>query len=326
MEDHNIQRDEIVKQLIPEVITECAVHLDKKPGEPCSSDSTVKKIGEIVGVQGPPQQVIAEAKAKLGCNTEKCVLEKLDDKIGHNIVKAEIATHLKIRGPTDAGLLSNVNIDGVLQQWTRSFDDFFAYNFNMRNYASYSWRNGHVVDSPDTLATIQFTDLYFGNYPSDDGRGKKYRCAACVINTHPYQNSGEHWMALFVDARADDRWTVEFFNSSGNAPLPEYVNWLVKTKNFLEDIAEREHKKVKVEIVRVTGIRHQKSRSECGLYSLFYIWARLHKIPPEYFLHNKIPDKYMFEFRQHLFNDPKHVKLGRFDWDEYSKHVNIQWE
>jgi hypothetical protein len=124
-------------------------------------------------------------------------------------------------------------------------------------------------------------------------------------------------MALFADARNSDRWTVEFFNSSGNAPAPEWVSWLVKTKAGMELILDREKKKIPVEIMKVSSIRHQQSRSECGLYSLFYIWARLHNIPPEYFMENPIPDQLMFEFRQHLFEDPKRKTVKKFDWTAY---------
>jgi hypothetical protein len=185
----------------------------------------------------------------------------------------------------------------------------------MINYASYSWRNGQVSSSPDTLATISMSDL----------AQKNYKCAGCVINSDRYQGNGKHWMALFADWRDNSKWTVEFFNSSGNSPAPEWINWLIKTKNQLENMAA--DKPIEVEVCNVVGRRQQYSKSECGPYSLFYIWARLNNIKSSYFLENEIPDKYMFEFRQHLFNDKEiGVINGVFDWERYKGAVQIEWE
>jgi len=80
-----------------------------------------------------------------------------------------------------------------------------------------------------------------------------------------------------------------------------------------------------IEIIRTTKVKHQKSKSECGVYSLFYVWARLNGVPPEKFTANIVPDELMFEFRQHIFAGSS-MQGGKFDWDEYQKKVNIKWE
>jgi hypothetical protein len=272
----------------------------------CLPDKVLSAISSEVG-SAPAASAI---KAKLDCRDDHCILAKT----GRNHLGA---LYLKLRGPTSAELLSNINIDGVLAQWKVIWPKFFPYNFNMRNFASYSFGPDGVVHSPDTLATVGMDGLLAAGYNT----------AACVINTDIYQNAGLHWMALFVDCRRPKRWTVEFFNSSGNAPQPEFANWLVKTKNSLMTYIESgaAAPDCAVDIVRVTNKRHQASKSECGNYSLFYIWARLNDVPIEYF--NKIvPDQVMFEFRNHIFYDPK-VKQGvQFDWAEFSRKVNIKWE
>jgi hypothetical protein len=260
------------------------------------------------------------------------VLEKMEPIIGSEVVDMESKLFLKIAGPTDVKLLSNVNIDATLQQWAQMYRDFYPYNFHMRNFTSYCYRDGRILHEPDTLATISFTDLY-----NNDRGGSRnsainagYRCAGCVINTDVYQGPGEHWMALFADARSDNEWTVEFFNSSGNSPAPEWVNWMEKTKVCMENIIAQltvgSKKSPIVRMVKSSSIRHQRSRTECGLYSLFYIWARLNKIPVEYFSTNHVPDQLMFEFRQHLFDDPTRPAMKKFDWDEYTKNTRVRWE
>lgn len=324
MESHQptqLQLENVMEHaLMPAQISECALFLNRPPGEPCISPETTSKIGSVLHITGDNKTIIAKAKEQLSCDSERCVIGKLTGELGESIARKEINTNLKIKGPTDTKLLSNVNIDSTLKQWTIAFPDFYAYSFNMLNYASYSWDGGYITNSPDTLATIQWHDLYNGT------TGKKYNCAACIINSDTYQGEGKHWMALFADARHGDRWTVEFFNSSGNSPAPEWVSWLIKTRNSMESILDAQHKKIPVEIIKASDIRHQKSRSECGLYSLFYVWARLNGIPPEFFKTKHIPDKLMFEFRQHLFADPNRPMEHKFDWNEYQKTVKIDWE
>jgi hypothetical protein len=136
-----------------------------------------------------------------------------------------------------------------------------------------------------------------------------YKTAGCIINSDNYQGSGKHWMALFVDTRSSPM-TVEFFNSSGNYPVKQWSDWMHKTK---DDLAP----KGKVKIVNVAGLQHQRSKTECGVYSLYYIWSRLNGISPEAFQKIKVDDELMFEFRQHLFSDPefnqKYAKIVKND-------------
>jgi hypothetical protein len=320
--DRPAAKDSVIGALMPDTVSECALYLGKKEGEPCASDSTISRIGKTLGLTGAAGEIITRAFAATGCESERCVLSKLTPQLGAGLVKEEINTHFKVTGPTDSRLLNNINLDATLLQWATLYTDFYPYNFNMRNYASYSFEGGHIIHRPDTLATINFDDLYSGL-----ATGRKYRCCGCIINTDTYQGEGKHWMALFADARSRGTWTVEFFNSSGNPPAPEWINWLEKTRNIMEKIIDSERASGKsAAIVKVTSIRHQQSKSECGMYSLFYIWARLHGVKPEYFMTNHVPDQLMFEFRQHLFDDPSRKSVKRFHWDEYSSNVKIEWE
>ncbi len=353
------KKDDIIARLIPAQVSECALYLEKAAGEPCMDSKGIDAVGNAIGDRGSgnAEGIIAAAKEKLGCDTERCVLGKLTTQIGAQLASDQLYAYFKVSGPTDSQLLNNIHIDDTMKQWQLRFPLFYAFNFNMRNYASYSYDKGHVINRPDTLATIGFNDLYTGAVD-----GKHYKCCGCIINTDVYQGDGKHWMALFADARGS-RWTVEFFNSSGNAPAPEWINWLEKTKVMMENLqgaaagaatggamgSESKHirkprrvatavdnsiSQVRaiqpevggVSVIRVTTIRHQKSKSECGMYALFYVWARLNGVPPEYFTANAVPDQLMFEFRQHLFHDPSRATVAVFNWDKYKNTVKIEWE
>lgn len=304
-------KDNVISFLLPDVITECI----PGAGSICSSKNTIKSISSELNIHSKtPEAIMDSAKKTLNCKTEKCVLYKLSDTI--ETAKIDLETRFKPHGPLDTTLLDNNVIDKVNSQWGVLYDDYYPYNFNMKNYAEYSFRSGHTVHKPDSLAVINFDMLYNGTL------GKKYKCCGCIINSDVYQGSGKHWMALFADARSKV-WTIEFFNSSGNSPAAEWVNWMMKTKNIMETIIEDNKLKNKVRIIKVTNVRHQQSKSECGVYSLFYLWARINKVPPEYFA-NPVPDQFMFEFRHHLFDND--LIGDRFDWDQYKKKTNIKWE
>lgn len=283
--------------LMKPVVTECSIIVDNV--KQCMTDETADKVKETLKVKS-----LDEAKEKLQCETERCILEKL------KIAPHELKSRYKLDGPVDTTLLNNVNIDDTLQQWTIKYKDFFAYNFNMKEYEHYSFRNGRVLHEPDTLATVNWTELY----------KKGYRTGACVINTDSYMGSGKHWMALFVDCRQTP-FSVEFFNSSGNEPAAHWIRWLEKTKKELSQFGE-------VQLINVTKIRQQQSKTECGVYSLYYIWARLNGISWKYFCKIPVPDQIIVEFRQHLFYDPKQkshlTEENRFDYDKFKKY--IEWE
>ena len=309
-------KDEVAGSLIPDNISECSLARALSPGfmqtSTCVTDGMASHIYKATRTNDMPS-----AKAALGCENERCVLGKLEreleKELGSGSVRREISRCLKIPGPTDNRLLTNVDIDMTMQQWAAHNDKFYPYNFHMLNYASYSYRNGRVYNTPDTLVTIPFDALYQGKL------GRAYTCAGCIINSDTYQGDGVHWMALFVDSRTNPA-TAEFFNSSGNAPAPEWVNWMEKTKNIMMALG------LNATIVRASTLRHQKSKTECGLYSLFYVWARMHGVPVRYFATNRIPDQLMFEFRQHLFDDPTRPAMKKFDWDEYVATTKLSWE
>ncbi|MHB2028807.1 MAG: Ulp1 family isopeptidase [Acidimicrobiales bacterium] len=290
--------------LIKDEVSECACGIE---GD-CISKDVVKKIAADLNIS--EKNFGEQAKIKLNCLDNKCILRKMTRVVGDKIVDDELKMRFKPSGPRSTRLLNDKNIDDILQQWARQFKDFFAYNFNMANYEKFSWRNHKAVEEPDTLATINWADLY----------KKGYRCSGCVINSDVYQGQGIHWMALFVDTRDDEKWSVEFFNSSGNAPKTPWASWMVKTQYQLGSIK----KGINIKLVS-SRIQHQRSKSECGVYSLFYIWCRLNKVPYKYFNKAPISDVMMFKFRQQLFEDDEYKHMKKFNYDEYKKITTIKW-
>lgn len=319
------EKESYAEKLLPEKVTRCSLISAGIIDGVCSSDNTISEIGSKLGLEGKSRaEILDAAEHKTGCPDEACVLRKMVDK---NIADQEIAINMKIQGPTDTSLMNNFNIDNTLKQWQVKYRDFYPYNFNMRDYE----RKG------DTLATVDLTDLY----------KQGFRTAACVINSDYYKGAGKHWMALFVDMRA---FTVEFFNSSGNPPYAEFVAWLEKSKNQLDSLLCKGSTDVSVdslnphkpaEIILCCDLPHQKTKTECGLYSLYYIWARLNGVPADFFKKYIISDILMIGLRQHLFDGTANKSGvtgkggkgplgvgddGKFDIEKYKEKSKIPWE
>jgi hypothetical protein len=123
-------------------------------------------------------------------------------------------------------------------------------------------------------------------------------------------------MAIFVDMRGPE-WTIEFFNSAGDSPEDSIIQWMGRTKNYLDLFIEDHNNQnynnqnantykltttQPVKLVIAASVSHQESSTECGLYTLFYIRSRLEYVPYSRFLEDaEIPDESMIEFRKHCF-------------------------
>jgi hypothetical protein len=344
--DHTaVKKDRVLGALVPDEICPCALaspsaRANSGGAQICIRDATIKRIASRMGIAASARShdIIREIMQKTRCKDEKCVLAVAREMQLLTPAEAGIEEQISLKraGPTDATLFNDSVIQAQVYAWMYQFHDFWAYNFNMVNYAEASLRRGREVRKPDTLATISWADLYAGRVPDPTDmqttpasqammavKRKGVRCSTCIINSDTYDGTGKHWMTLFVDARdasATPHWTVEFFNSAAVRPEAEWLEWMVKTKGELLKVNPRAN----VEMVCICKVWHQHSKSECGPYSIFYTWARLNGVPPKYFMENVVPDQIMFEFRQHLFG--KVAQGQSFNFDEFAKVARIKWD
>ena len=293
-------------KLNPDVIGECSIVVGKP--DVCGDRETYELMNQLapdykadVETDAGRRRLIDLVKSRLHLGDERAIIasKQFIDIAGSRKSVEKLSRYYKVPGPTDVGLLSNVNIDLTLRQWARKFPKFFPYNFNMVNFK----------ETGDTLATIPISDVFTQGYDT----------AACVINSDVYKNPGKHWMALFVDMRQEP-FTVEFFNSSGNPPVAEYTSWMQESVTRLESLEK------KATAVCVSRVKHQYSRTECGVYALWYIWCRLNGRPYSDFAGEPIPDTDMFRFRQHLFWDRRRPGVKKFDLGAFEESTDTKWE
>jgi len=276
-------------------IKECAFHIESKNGV-CMEDSFINELKTFANsikkiVIADKKDTVNTLKEILDCKTESCILTNPEIKnfLGEAKVSKQLDERFKPEGPYNSDdWFSNFNIDEVLDQVAIKFSDkkFLHIKYQMRDFAKNS--NSELVK---TDLAVEYK--------------KGIRCFGVVFNTDYSKNNGQHWFSIFGDF-SKTPFTIEYFNSSGEPPLPEITSWMDRTKHHLEKELSSEIKNIKVETVIVTNTVNQIDNHSCGSYSLYYIISRLEGVSYEYFSKNKIGDELMHTFRKYyLFRQPK---------------------
>ena len=270
---------------------ECAFNIKAEIKGICMDDDTVSKLVDYAStknldVKDGKDKIIDGLKKELNCNSESCLLTKTEirDAIGHDVAEKQLNSRFKPEGPFDSNeWFSNVNIDEVLNQIVEKYKEkkFLHIEFQMRDFE----RTG------GKLSRIDLAKEYSNN---------NVRCFGVVFNTDVSSGRGQHWFSIFGDFHKEP-FTIEYFNSTGQGPLPEILTWMKKTKHHMEITLNK-----KVDDVIVSTIQNQVDNHSCGSYSLYYIISRLEGISHKHFTKNKIGDETMHIFRRHhLFRQTK---------------------
>lgn len=144
------------------------------------------------------------------------------------------------------GWLSNLDIDGIIYSKTKHIPDFLylgSLPIDYENIPSYSYMKNL-------------------SYPTLVNIGKKRM--ACIINTAKAKTGGEHWTAIFIDARENKK-TICYFNSY-NVSFQRYpeISRFISTAKTSLSLSEKEN-----------AIAMQKRGGECGMYCIYFILNRL---------------------------------------------------
>lgn len=247
--------------------TECKNNEDR-----CLPDHILEKVATIVDPNidtsaKTPEELLEEVKERTKCAAESCVIAK--------VKKPELLDeYFKPEGPRNStDLFNNYNIDKILEDWTEQYPGFYHVFFQMIDF-----------DKMGTeLSILDIVDI-----------SKKYKSMGVVLNTDESSGGGKHWFCLYCDFTATPI-TIEYFNSSGNMPMPEVQAWMYRTRESFREAG------IDAVDVIANRIQHQAGRTECGPYSLYYIKSRLNNVPYKAFDKTRITDDVMIEFRQTLF-------------------------
>jgi len=214
-----------------------------------------------------------ELLKKTDCPDEKCAIEKT---LKPHMAEPILDKYFKEEGPRDSNdLLNNFQIDGVLRKCTKQYK-FRHIHFQMADFAHQPISELKSYDPiPDIKAGMQ--------------------SMACVLNTDYTGGGGKHWVCIYVDYTSDPI-SIEYFNSTGNPPLESFNTYMIKLRMMINEVYNAEK-------VIVSDVEHQKGDSECGIYSLYYIYSRLNNIPYSDFDGKKLfTDEYVKNFRKVVFS------------------------
>jgi len=281
-----------------EPVSQCALHIR---GQMCMPPDDFKTLCVAVGLEPKVDNLGALLKTH-EVRHEHELWDKSAVQTAIPSARVILDTCYKPLGPHDPKPLSNDEIDNVLWQWERRWPDFCNPGFTMMDFASYG---GTPMQLLAALPALQAGKG--ATFVSHELRGVKHACSsgpprrrfAIVLNSDTISGPGKHWTCIFIDLANVSGPTIEFFNSSGNAPYPEVLHWVPLAQRAIGAAMGAE---TAPQFVPVTAIRHQRGNTECGVYALYYIWSRLNGQTAESFKHGEIPDDKMTDFRAtHLF-------------------------
>lgn len=225
------------------------------------------------------------------CSQEDCWLESIDDKTLRakidNYIFAPDAPKEWTKNPNE--WLSNYDIKGVLAQYKQTYNDFDYIDPAPIDFDK-------VIDGRCVTPELCKFDL------------AKYKKAGktkigVVFNLDEHDEPGSHWVSLYVDL-VDG--LVFYFDSTG-ASIPKEIA-------VLKDRIMEQGKKLglKLKYYDSKGNEHQKSNTECGMYSLYFIITMISgndgeksvgvKERLDLFMKKKINDGFVEKYRKIYFN------------------------
>lgn len=181
--------------------------------------------------------------------------------------------------------LSNFDIDDIMAQ----YEDF---------YEDYAWLGSTPIDfkvwKGSRLAELKMGDLY--------KNGK--RRYGLIINLDKHNQSGSHWVAVYINlCDCDKPYSVEYYDSVGKPPKKEILTYMNEVRlNAFMNLGLNT-------VLRINKLQAQYKDTECGVYATHFIVSRLQGTSFDDYAKLKISDDTMNSFRK-LFFRPYAMKGG----------------
>jgi len=209
-----------------------------------------------------PKMIYESLRSRLThCGSEDCWLEQIkDSKVRQQLDQILFAPDQPPEwkdNPTE--WLSNFDIEKVLQQYEIAYPQFKLLGPSSIDYDT-------IVDGGcvwDDICRMQLKDLM----------ARKKRKLGIVFNLDKHDEPGSHWVSMFVDL---DNKFIFYFDSALNPTPPE----IVRLKKTIMKQGLALNPPIKFKYITNTKA-HQKTNTECGMYTLYFIISLLTGKPPE---------------------------------------------
>ena len=273
----------------------CAPDANNPNSSTCYSNKKLMKLRNYWNARHPDAKIKTHDSQKIWhelrknmsgtCNTEQCWLKQqfVSDTGDSDLLNYTFAPESPQAWRTNPNeWLNSTDIENVMRQYEHAYPCF---QFLGPSPIEFDKKQSKTKCVWDELCNF---DLKAHLYKGCNKIG-------IIFNTDPHYKSGSHWISLFINTK---RGYVYFFDSVGD-PAPKEVNQLI-------DRIIDQSKEQGIEMARLDNkTRHQRSNTECGMYSLYFIIQSLKDIHPEKKMSERIPDKEMERFREIYFN-PSH--------------------
>ena len=287
--------------------------------ESCFTPEILMKIRDQYNKKNPTNRIIEEdpkkvwyvLKERLQCEQEQCLLNQLDNQ--EQIKRFIFAPkHPPEWNSNPDEWLSNIDIEEVAKQYEVSNPEFKLIGPTTIDFDTRIPEQGGkcVLDDLCQFSLEKFI------------QAKKTKIGI-VFNLDKHDQSGSHWVSLFIDI---EQKFLFFFDSADNKIPPEI--WMKDPSKSLKAngkgiplvnriIAQGKAlaNPIHFRFYNNRGHSHQRSNTECGMYSLFFIITMLTGKTPlsekklsmtarrALFLKKRVPDELMLKYRKLYFND-----------------------
>lgn len=247
---------------------------------------------------------ILQKKLEKKCDNQVCWLKQRFIK---SIQDQNIKQTFRPIGPSKKNeWLSTTDIDKVMEQYHSVYQDFL-----------------YLGTFPSDFMELDI--LGMKNLDFDDLINKGKTRLGMVINLDEHNQSGSHWVALFVNLKKiKNKYQIYYFDSFGGGPLKKIkyfinmvVKYLIKKEynvdipiKYLKQAFEKKNKlskniqhKLNILDMKYNTIQHQIKNSECGVYSMNFILRLLKGETFEDITNNVTRDDKMEICREVYFNN-----------------------
>jgi len=254
-----------------------------------------------------PKRVWWALKKRFLCHKEDCILDEIKDPVMKSRIRRFIFAPKQppewSSNPDE--WLSNYDIENVAKQYEISHPGFKLIGPTMIDFDT------RLPEMGGKCVLEDLCKFNLANFIE-----AKINKIGIVFNLDKHDQSGSHWVSLFIDI---ENKYIFFFDSADN-PIPKEIWKETVSEGEQIPLVNRIIDQGKGEGIHFTfynnrGNQHQRSNTECGMYSLFFIITMLTGETPftkgvlslkkrrELFLKKRIPDKTVFGYRNLYFNN-----------------------
>lgn len=236
------------------------------------------------------------------CNKEDCWLEQIKDvNLKNNIDKYIFAPdYPKEWDKNPNEWLSNFDILNVLKQYEKKYENF-----------EFIGPSAIDFDKKVKEYNCNCVENKLCHFSLKNNIVKKKNKIGIIFNTDNHDQSGSHWVSLFIDIKNK---FIFYFDSNGE-PIPKEID-ILKDRIIIQ--GKELYKPIHFKYIDNHKTEHQMGNTECGMYSLFFIITMLtnktelnknknmtFKDKIKLFKKTRIPDKYVEKYRKKYFNTPE---------------------